>query len=128
MKTEDMPEIAEGDHVRVVMEGEIHGLGVERFWLVAPGCDWEKTGSYIYPAEGQTVSIEKLTKPVKVGDILTGPELVAANLPSAALVRSLAESASFYIRFAGQWTEYDGDQWDDKVMQRIDKVEVVYLP
>jgi hypothetical protein len=79
MATTPVPKVKKGDLVRVVLEGEVTYVASGIAYRLYMG------ENSINPLTQQIVSVEVLTKPVKVGDVITTQEELD-KLPGGAVV------------------------------------------
>lgn len=101
-----MTEVKVGDRVRVVLEGEVTQVDTRRgdFGVGSPGVD-----NYFHQDAKHFVSVEVLSRPLKVGDIVVG-NAAYESLPPGAIVDGHpgAPDRTPFMRTAKGYVDFKG--------------------
>lgn len=127
-------DVAEGDTVRVVLEGIVHcTYQGEGFGLRAdPGVP---DGNSIFFAEQHVISVEKLAKPLTVGDVLTADQYNARDWEQHTVLLDLDEVDALILAYCADiedlmWiSSASGNRYSIRELGRyISSVKVLHLP
>jgi hypothetical protein len=117
-------EVKTGDHVRIVLEGEVQASAGD-FLLVG--------GNRILATATHVVSIERMIAPLKVGDKLNPADLRDLPFKRGTVVKDVGDDETFYIAAGGKhwvgcWNHGTGYGYSASDMALGAIFEVVYLP
>lgn len=117
------PKVQKGDLVEVVLRGEVLTVwnGTKIFDIGIRGGE----ANSVSPSANHVISIMRLPKPIKVGDILTEETSRGLVEIRGALVASADKTRWFIADGNSEWVEDDGDRYPESLMDgRI----VMFIP
>lgn len=132
IETVDVANIVQGDTVRVVLEGVVAAVHQPGRFILGSNPD----RNLIESTAVHVISVEKLAKPLAVGDVLTAEQYAAVGWEQGTVLLDLPEVDVLLLAFDGddrgqsRWLSSRGGNWwgISELARYISSVKVLHLP